>query len=122
MARGRQRIRQRGSRQQWAQARNFKAFGADGAEVDGVVAPPQEPEVPKPLSGSDVVVSVRCGLCNVVVEQRLRDAGRVALVPYALCISCDEVRCEDCWSAEDDPCVDADEHEFMDVQGAAPAP
>ena len=118
MARGRQRIRQRGSRQQWAQARNLKAFpgeelGADGApaEIPAVDAPG------KPLSGGDVVASTRCGLCNVIVEQRLRDGRKVNLVPYALCMSCDEVRCEECWAAEDDPCVDADEHEFMEVQG-----
>ena len=123
MARGRQRIRQRGSRQQWAQARNFKTFGVDeangevAADPNGAVAPDGPP---KPLGGSDVVASTRCGLCNVVVEQRLRDGRTVGVVPYALCISCDEVRCEECWAAVDDPCIDADEHEFMDVQGASP--
>jgi hypothetical protein len=117
VARGRQRIRQRGSRQQWAQARSYKAFGADGQEataepgsVDGEAAGP-----PKPLSGADVVASTRCGLCNVVVEQRLRDGRTVSLVPYALCISCDEVRCQECWAAEDDLCDDDVEHEFMEV-------
>ena len=123
MARGRQRIRQRGSRQQWAQARNLKSFGVEEpngeAPATPAAAPPAD-EPPRALGGSDVVASTRCGLCNVVVEQRLRDGRKVGIVPYALCISCDEVRCEVCWAAEDDPCVDADEHEFMDVQGAAP--
>ena len=123
MARGRQRIRQRGSRQQWAQARNLKSFGPDEANGETPAnpdAPIAADGLPRALRGSDVVASTRCGLCNVVVEQRLRDDRKVDVVPYALCISCDEVRCEACWAAEDDPCVDADEHEFMDVQGAAP--
>jgi hypothetical protein len=122
VARGRQRIRQRGSRQQWAQARNYKTFGVE--ESNGTHAAPADgvgegtDAVQKLLSGSDVIASTRCGLCNVVVEQRLRDGRKVNVLPYALCMSCDEVRCEACWSAEDDPCIDADEHEFMEVQGS----
>jgi hypothetical protein len=113
MARGKLRIRQRGSRQQWAQARTFKEFGSsDEATVDG--APGEASGPPKPLAGDEVVASSRCGLCNVVVEQRRRDGARVVLVPYSLCISCDGVRCQDCWQA-DDACADADEHEFLEV-------
>lgn len=118
MARGRQRIRQRGSRQQWAQARNFKAFGADEPGADGAAASADGADAPaepaRPLAGTDVVASTRCGLCNLVVEQQLRDGTRVAVRPYVICMSCDAVRCEDCWAADDDPCVDADEHEFME--------
>ena len=114
MARGRQRIRQRGSRQQWAQARDYKVFGAGGDE-SGAEAAASGP--PKPLSGADVVASTRCGLCGLVVEQRTRDGRTLVLVPYALCISCDEVRCENCWGAEDDLCGDEDvEHEFLEVR------
>lgn len=116
MARGRQRIRQRGSRQQWAQARNFKAFGADEMATDGASGPTvaAAPEAPKPTAANDVVASTRCGLCNLVVERKLRDGSRVSLRPYVICISCDQVRCEECWSADEDPCIDADEHEFME--------
>jgi hypothetical protein len=123
MARGKQRIRQRGSRQQWAQARNFKTFGVDepngvnGSTPDGAAIVADGPV--RPLSGSDVVASTRCGLCNAVVEQKLRDGRTVGVVPYALCMSCDEVRCEACWAADDDPCVDAEEHEFMELQGGS---
>ena len=123
MARGRQRIRQRGSRQQWAQARSYKTFGAN--DVDGAgQAPASDGETaeagapPQPLAGADVVATSRCGLCGVVVEQRLRDGRTVNLVPYALCISCDEVRCEECWAAEDDLCDDDVEHEFLEVHYA----
>jgi hypothetical protein len=117
MARGKLRIRQRGSRQQWAQARTFKEFGSgDEVGVDGVIGEPSGP--PKPLAGDEVVATTRCGLCNVVVEQRRRDGVRLVLVPYSLCISCDGVRCQECWQAEDDVCADADEHEFLEVHYA----
>src|SRR5919202_3540441 len=112
MARGKRRIRQ-----QWAQARTFKEFGSgDEVAVDGVIGEPSGP--PKPLAGDEVVATTRCGLCNVVVEQRRRDGVRLVLVPYSLCISCDGVRCQECWAAEDDACADADEHEFLEVQYA----
>jgi hypothetical protein len=114
MARGKLRIRQRGSRQQWAQARTFKEFGSsDEATVDGASGEASGPQ--KPLAGDEVVATSRCGLCNVVVEQRRRDGARVVLVPYSLCISCDGVRCQECWPADDDACADADEHEFLEV-------
>jgi hypothetical protein len=117
MARGKLRIRQRGSRQQWAQARTFKEFGSgDEAAVDGAIGEPSGPA--KPLAGDEVVATTRCGLCNVVVEQRRRDGARLVLVPYSLCISCDVVRCQECWEAEDDVCADADEHEFLEVHYA----
>lgn len=113
MARGRQRIRVRGSRQQWAQARSLKEVGS---ETDPSTADGAEATVPKPLSGRDVVATTRCGLCGVVTEQRLRSDEVLVLVPNALCISCDEVRCEDCWSAPDDACVGVDEHEFLEIR------
>jgi hypothetical protein len=114
MARGKLRIRQRGSRQQWAQARTFKQFGSsDETAVNGASGHASDPA--RPLAGDEVVATSRCGLCNVVVEQRRRDGARLVLVPYSLCISCDEVRCQDCWQAEDDACGDADEHEFLEV-------
>jgi hypothetical protein len=117
MARGKLRIRQRGSRQQWAQARTFKEFGSseDGA-ADGALGDGSGP--PRPLAGDEVVATTRCGLCNVVAEQRRRDGARLVLVPYSLCISCDELRCQACWEAEDDACADADEHEFLEVHYA----
>jgi hypothetical protein len=112
MARGKLRIRQRGSRQQWAQARNFKAFGGDE-----LAAAPSAAAVPdRPLSGQEVAQSLRCGLCGVVAEQTLRDGRALVRVPYAHCISCDEVRCEGCWASSDDECVDGDEHEFLEVR------
>ena len=114
MARGKLRIRQRGSRQQWAQARTFKEFS--GAEGEPGVEAADGP--PKPPPGDDLIASTRCGLCGVVVEQRLRDRKRVVLLPHALCISCDEVRCEDCWLAEEDRCGVDDEHEFLEVHYA----
>lgn len=115
MARGKLRIRQRGSRQQWAQARNLKAFGGDDEEL--AQSEGGAPPVPgKPVGGQDVVHSLRCGLCGLVAEQKLRDGRTLVLVPYALCISCDEVRCENCWAAPDDACADADEHEFLEVK------
>jgi hypothetical protein len=115
MAKGKLRIRQRGSRQQWAQARNFKAFSGD--DGDPTQTEPGAPPVPdKPLSGHDVVQSLRCGLCGLVAEQRLRDGRTIVLIPYVLCISCDEVRCDGCWGAEEDTCADADEHEFLEVK------
>ncbi|HEY3082738.1 MAG TPA: hypothetical protein VGM69_22860 [Chloroflexota bacterium] len=115
MAKGKLRIRQRGSRQQWAQARNLKLFG--GEEGEPGQSEPGAPPVPdRPASGHDVVQSLRCGLCGLVAEQRLRDGGTLVLIPYVLCISCDEVRCDACWAAEDDPCADADEHEFLEVK------
>src|SRR5919204_1719084 len=117
MARGKLRIRQRGSRQQWAQARTFKEFGSsDGAAVNGAGGEADGPL--KPLAGDEVVATSRCGLCNVVVEQRRRDGARLVLVPYSLCISCDDVRCQECWELEDDFCADADEHEFLEVHYA----
>jgi hypothetical protein len=117
MARGKLRIRQRGSRQQWAQARTFKEFGsADDAPDGGAVAEADGPA--RPLAGDEVVAASRCGLCNAVVEQRRRDGVRVVLLPYSLCISCDGVRCQECWAAEDDACLDADEHEFLEVHYA----
>src|SRR5438093_13774616 len=117
MARGKLRIRQRGSRQQWAQARTFKEFGSsDEAVVDGAAGEGSGP--PRPLAGDEVVATTRCGLCNVVVEQRRRDGARLVLVPYSLCISGDEVRCQECWDVEDDFCADADEHEFLEVHYA----
>src|SRR5437899_2670468 len=90
MARGRQRIRQRGSRQQWAQARNFKTFGDESTltAVEEIAPPPL-------IAGA--VPSLRCGRCTIVVEQRLSDGTKQALLPYALCIICDETRCEECW-------------------------
>ena len=122
MARGKLRIRQRGSRQQWAQARNFKVFGA--VDQSAVGEPSTEAAgAPRILPADEVVASTRCGLCNLVVEQRRRDGARVVLQPYSLCISCDEVRCHECWAAEDDVCADADEHEFLEVhfvEGGAP--
>jgi hypothetical protein len=117
MARGKLRIRQRGSRQQWAQARTFKEFGSgDEPTVDGANGEANGP--PRPLAGDEVVATSRCGLCNVVVEQRRRDGARVVLLPYSLCISCDGVRCQECWQADDDVCADADEHEFLEVHYA----
>jgi hypothetical protein len=117
MARGKLRIRQRGSRQQWAQARTYKEFGSsDGAVVDGATAEAGGPG--KPLAGDEVVATSRCGLCNLVVEQRRRDGVRLILIPYSLCISCDGVRCQQCWAAEDDACADGDEHEFPEVHYA----
>jgi hypothetical protein len=123
VARGRQRIRQRGSRQQWAQARDLKAFPGDDT-ADGSATPGSTPAaLGEPLApavaarhsaGQQVVASTRCGLCNVVVEQRLREGRRVTRVPYALCISCDEVRCDQCWDA-DDVCAGDEEHEFLEV-------
>ena len=80
MARGRQRIRQRGSRQQWAQARSYKAFGADGLEVtaepgsvDGEPAGP-----PKPLGGADVDVTAHelADLASATIEVALAEAIR----------------------------------------------
>jgi hypothetical protein len=115
MAKGKLRIRQRGSRQQWAQARYLKAFGSDEAEP--APSEPGAPTVPdRPVGGQDVVQSLRCGLCGLVAEQRLRDGRTLVPKPYVLCISCDEVRCDGCWAAEDDPCADADEHEFLEVK------
>src|SRR5579885_1254153 len=127
VARGRQRIRQRGSRQQWAAARNYKAFGGDeldGTQTGTIDAEAEANGPPRPLTGADVVASTRCELCNVVVEQRLRDGRKVVLVPYALCMSCDGVRCEACWAADDDFCEDDVEHEFLEVHyddGGRPA-
>jgi hypothetical protein len=122
MARGKLRIRQRGSRQQWAQARTYKEFGSsDELNANGANAEASGP--PKPLGGDEVVATTRCGLCNVVAEQRRRDGVRLVLVPYSLCISCDEVRCQECWAGADDDCADGDEHEFMEVhysEGGAP--
>jgi hypothetical protein len=115
MARGKLRIRQRGSRQQWAQARTFKEFTGEDGAADGAV---EVTGPPKPLSGEDVTATSRCGLCGVVVEQRRRDGTRVVLLPYSLCISCDEVRCQECWAAEDDFCGDDEEHEFLEVHYA----
>ena len=117
MARGKLRIRQRGSRQQWAQARTLKEFGSseDGpanGSADEAIGPA------RPLGGDEVVATTRCGLCNVVTEQRRRDGGELVLLPYSLCISCDEVRCQECWAADDDACADADEHEFLEVHYA----
>ena len=117
MARGKLRIRQRGSRQQWAQARTFKEFGSsDEAVVDGAAGETSGPL--RPLAGDEVVATTRCGLCNVVVEQRRRDGARLVLVPYSLCISCDGVRCQECWAAEDDDCADGDVHEFLEAHYA----
>ena len=117
MARGKLRIRQRGSRQQWAQARTFKEFGsADEAAEAGVAGEVGGPA--RPLGGDEVVAATRCGLCNAVVEQRRRDGARIVLLPYSLCISCDGVRCQECWPAEDDACSDADDHEFLEVHYA----
>jgi hypothetical protein len=114
MAKGKLRIRQRGSRQQWAQARHFKAFGGDEGDPAQGEAAAAAPD--RPLSGQEVVQSLRCGLCGLVAEQRLRDGGTLVLRPYVLCISCDELRCDDCWAAPDDACADADEHEFLEVR------
>ena len=111
MAKGKLRIRQRGSRQQWAKARDLKVSGTiepalrDDSATD---------EAQRILTGGDVVQRTRCGLCGALVEQRLRDGRAVVLLVHALCMSCDEVRCEPCWQAPDDPCVDADEHELME--------
>jgi hypothetical protein len=114
MAKGKLRIRQRGSRQQWAQARTLKEFGSsDDAPAEAVLGEASGPA--KPLAGDDVVATTRCGLCNLVVEQRRRDSTRLVLLPYSLCISCDEVRCQECWVSADDACADGDEHEFMEV-------
>lgn len=111
MARGRQRIRHRGSRQQWAQARDLKADGAEAPSEQ-----PTEPATPvKAFTAADAVMSTRCGLCGLVVEQKLRDGRRVVLLPHVLCLSCDEVRCSGCWDAPDDACGPDDEHEFADV-------
>jgi len=115
MAKGKLRIRQRGSRQQWAQARNFKAFGGD--EGEAASSGPDASTAPdRPASGHDVVQALRCGLCGLVAEQRLSDGRTLVLKPYVLCISCDEVRCDGCWAAEDDVCVDGEEHEFLEVK------
>jgi hypothetical protein len=115
MARGKLRIRQRGSRQQWAHARTFKEFAADRpAQGDGSEASGPS----RPLAAEDIVATTRCGLCGTVVEQRRRDNGRVVVGPYALCLSCDEVRCQACWAVPDDGCVDDEEHEFLEVQFA----
>ena len=116
MARGKLRIRQRGSRQQWAQARTFKEFTGEEGAVAGGAAESLGP--PKPLAGDEVTATSRCGLCGVVVEQRRRDGGRVVLFPYSLCISCDEVRCQECWAGDDDFCGDDEEHEFLEVHYA----
>ena len=111
MAKGRLRIRQRGSRQQWAKARDYKVLGVEEpAAVDADAAS----EAQRILTGGDVVQRVRCGLCGALVEQRLRDGRSVVVATHALCMSCDEVRCEACWAADDDPCVDADDHELME--------
>ena len=111
MAKGKLRIRQRGSRQQWAKARDFKLSGAVDAPFgdDSVTS-----EAQRILTGGDVVQRTRCGLCGALVEQRLRDGRAVVLAAHALCMSCDEVRCEACWAAPEDACVDADEHELME--------
>lgn len=112
MARGKLRIRQRGSRQQWAQARSYKEHG-DSAPVpsdNGVSA-----EAARLLSGGDVIAATRCGFCNRVVERRLRSGSRVVVSAYALCLSCDEARCQGCFEAEDDGCVEGDEHELGEL-------
>jgi hypothetical protein len=111
MAKGKLRIRQRGSRQQWAKARDFKLSGAlESPNGDESVTA----EAQRILTGGDVVQRTRCGLCGALVEQRLRDGRAIVLLVHSLCMSCDEVRCEECWQAPDDPCVDADEHELME--------
>lgn len=110
MAKGKLRIRQRGSRQQWQKARDIKVLGA--AEPAPIVEDMTEAQ--RILTGGDVVQRIRCGLCDALVEQRLRDGRVVTLVTHALCMSCDDVRCQACWAADEDPCVDADEHEFME--------
>jgi hypothetical protein len=116
MAKGKLRIRQRGSRQQWARARDLKVQGATEPSVadDSATA-----EAQRILAAGDVVQRTRCGLCGTRVEQRLRDGRVVVLLTHALCMSCDEVRCEACWAAPDDPCVDADEHELTEALSPA---
>jgi hypothetical protein len=110
MAKGKLRIRQRGSRQQWAKARDLKVLGAiEPGDVDVAAS-----EAQRILTGGDVVQRTRCGLCGALVEQRLRDGRSIVLLSHALCMSCDEVRCQECWGAPDDPCIDADEHELME--------
>jgi hypothetical protein len=112
MAKGKLRIRQRGSRQQWARARDYKVLGTEEA-----AAPSAEiSEAQKLLAGGDVVQRTRCDLCGSLVEQRLRDGRTVVVATHALCMSCDEVRCQACWNAPDDPCIDADEHELMEAR------
>jgi hypothetical protein len=105
MARGKLRIRQRGSRQQWARVRDVKTFGPDDQ-------PEPDSEALKLLSGSDIVKTVRCGLCARILEQTLRDGRTTTTAAYAACITCEEVRCADCVGADDDPCVDDAEHEY----------
>lgn len=68
------------------------------------------------VTRSEVVANTRCGLCRTVVEVRHRDGKVFVSRPYALCMSCDAVRCEECWGDPDDPCEDADDHEFMKVR------
>jgi hypothetical protein len=111
MAKGKLRIRQRGSRQQWARARDVKVLGAVEPSAADELATSEAQRI---LTGGDVVQRVRCGLCDTLVEQRLRDGRSVVLVAHALCASCDDVRCQACWDADDDPCVDADEHELLE--------
>lgn len=106
MARGKLRIRQRGSRQQWARVREHKTFGPDETP---------ESDALKLLSASDVVKTLRCGMCGLVVEQTLRDGRTVAQAPYRTCRNCEELRCTSCLDAEDDPCVDdAERHAFAE--------
>jgi hypothetical protein len=112
MAKGKLRIRQRGSRQQWAKARDFKVQGALEPAVGDETATSEAQRI---LTGGDVVQRTRCGLCGALVEQRLRDGRTVVLLAHSLCMSCDEVRCQECWQAPDDPCIDADEHELMEA-------
>lgn len=122
MARGKQRIRQRGSRQQWAQARNFKTI--DGITTPGDVTS-EGPTVDAPPATSVSANEQRiarvdkCGLCGIVVEQKRMNGSRELLVAYALCISCDEIRCLNCWDVDDDLCTDSvDEHEFAEINYA----
>jgi len=110
MARGRQRIRQRGSRQQWAVARAFKGSPSDegggetvGSEVEVAIRP-------------DVITTARCGLCKKVTEQKMVGGQVNVLIPYSRCFSCNAVRCEECWDDPDDPCDGMDEHEFLKVR------
>ena len=107
MAKGKQRIRQRGSRQQWAHARDYKEFGPEPAADESAQQPP----------GAAPVSFVRCGRCNGIAEQRLGDGGVELLLANVSCARCGALRCEDCWEAEDDPCP-AGEHEFLEVRYA----